>query len=189
MSKRTDEELIKIVTIDREGYEPLAVKSAEREIQSRNLDAVKIEEVKTDLNSKLEKQKSLDDSKVSSFIRLLNFIIDIVGCTIWAMIISFIVDLIYIAEDQGTLQMVVYTNFTISFFTYYIMLEYKFQKTLGKFITKTNVMTKEGGKPELGDIIRRTFYRLVPLDQFSYLFTRNGFHDFLSSTTVVKDGK
>jgi uncharacterized RDD family membrane protein YckC len=68
-------------------------------------------------------------------------------------------------------------------------MEYKFQKTLGKFITKTKVVTKGGEKPELSDIIRRTLCRLIPFDKISYLFTKNGIHDRLSETIVIKDEK
>ena len=40
MSKRTDEEVIKIVTVDRGYYQPLAVVAAEEEIKSRKIDPV-----------------------------------------------------------------------------------------------------------------------------------------------------
>ena len=51
MSKRTDEELIKIITIDRKDYQPLAVEAAEEEIKNRNIDTTKIEKVKVDLEA------------------------------------------------------------------------------------------------------------------------------------------
>jgi hypothetical protein len=38
MSERTDEELVKIVTVDRDKYQPLAVATAEAEIEKRNID-------------------------------------------------------------------------------------------------------------------------------------------------------
>ena len=47
MSKRTDEELIKIVTVDRNKYQPLAIESAEEEIKNRNIDNAKIEKIKS----------------------------------------------------------------------------------------------------------------------------------------------
>jgi len=46
MSNRTDEELIKIVTVDRNDYQTEAVEAAEKEIKTRNIDATKIESVK-----------------------------------------------------------------------------------------------------------------------------------------------
>ena len=57
MLKRTDEELIKIVTVDRDGYQPLAVIAAEEEIKNRNMSATRIEEIQSELNIKIEEKK------------------------------------------------------------------------------------------------------------------------------------
>ncbi|MDR2469547.1 MAG: hypothetical protein LBD27_03590 [Tannerella sp.] len=52
MLRRTDEELIGIVTVEREEWQPAAVEAAEEEIGRRSIDAVRIEQVK---------QKRLDE--------------------------------------------------------------------------------------------------------------------------------
>ena len=69
MSKRTDEELIQIVTLDKDGYQPLAVIDAEEEIRNRNMDAITIERVKNELIKKNEADKQLEelDTKKSGF--------------------------------------------------------------------------------------------------------------------------
>ena len=54
-------------------------------------------------------------------------------------------------------------------------------------VTKTKVVKMNGEKPTDGDIITRTFCRLIPFDRLSFLFVKNGIHDFLSKTKVVKD--
>ncbi len=74
-----------------------------------------------------------------------------------------------------------------TFIGYYALMEIKFQKTVGKFLTKTRVIKMNGEKPENSDIISRTFCRLIPFDRISFLFVKNGIHDFLSKTKVVKD--
>jgi hypothetical protein len=183
MSKRTDEELIKIVTIDKEGYQPLAVVAAEEEIKKRGIDSQKIEEQKVILTSKDEQQKTIDSKTVGSLTRLVHFIVDTIAFLVLSIIFGFIIGLFF----QITSSIFAYLLFIISFFVYYIIMEHKLQKTLGKYITKTKVVTKEGQKAELGDIIKRTLFRLIPFDNISYLFTRNGFHDYLSDTTLVKD--
>lgn len=38
MSERTDEELIKIVTIERGKYNPTAIEAADAEVEKRNID-------------------------------------------------------------------------------------------------------------------------------------------------------
>ena len=74
-----------------------------------------------------------------------------------------------------------------TFTAYYGIMEIKFQKTVGKFATRTKVVNMNGEKPENAAIISRTFCRLIPFDRVSFLFTKNGIHDFLSKTKVVKD--
>ncbi|MEH6407381.1 MAG: RDD family protein [Leeuwenhoekiella sp.] len=74
-----------------------------------------------------------------------------------------------------------------SFISYYLIMEYKFQRTLGKFLTKTKVVTQTGSKPSLNDIFIRTLCRFIPFDRTSFIVVKNGFHDSLSKTTVVKE--
>ena len=187
MSKLTDDELIKIVTIDRLGYEPLAVQAAEQVIGTRNIDTSRFEEVITDLNAKLEEQKAFDAIQVSSLIRLLHFVVDMIAFLLVVFLISFFIGIVTLGSDQPLSEWEAYFILAFSFFAYFIIMEYKFQKTIGKFITKTKVVKVNGDKPQLGDIIARTFYRLIPFDRGSFLFAKNGFHDYLSKTTVVKD--
>ncbi|MEC8885384.1 MAG: RDD family protein, partial [Bacteroidota bacterium] len=73
------------------------------------------------------------------------------------------------------------------FLLYQGLTEYFFQKTVGKYITKTIVVTKDGKKPDAGTIALRTLCRLIPFDRLSFLITKNGFHDRFSNTQVVKD--
>ena len=89
--------------------------------------------------------------------------------------------------NDGIQMLLGYVILFLSFFGYYSLMELKYQKTVGKFITHTSVVTQNGAKPELGDIVRRTFCRLIPFDRVSFLFTNNGFHDKLSDTTIIKD--
>jgi len=189
MSQRTDEELIKIVTIQRDDYQPLAVEAAEEEIKKRGIDTTKVEEIKTDLEEKIVEEKEFDSKKVKSAIRLLNFIIDSIAFLIVFAILGFIIGLFYNTDNQVIIQLAGYLLLAVAFFGYYIFMEYKYQKTIGKLITKTKVLRADGDKAQIGDIIARTFCRLIPFDRLSYLFTSNGFHDRLSNTTVIKDDK
>ena len=182
MKNLSDQELIKIVTISRNDYQLSAVECAEEEIKNRGIDFNKLEAIKEELNEKNEGQKHLDSSKVNLGIRFLNFVIDSV---IW-LIVLFI--LTYPLNPTDTTQY--YIGFVIlfgTFISYYSILEIKFQKSIGKFITKTKVVTIEGEKPSTSDIFRRTLCRLIPFDWVSFLFSKNGFHDKFSDTIVIKD--
>jgi uncharacterized RDD family membrane protein YckC len=189
MSERTDEELIKIVTVERERYNPTAIEAADSEIEKRNIDTSELEKIKEKATVEKEQKQKVDSNVVGSGIRFVNFIIDFIIWLILAFIISFIIGLLIpvTAESQGILTLFVYVLFFGTFIAYYAIMEIKFQKTVGKFVTKTKVVKMNGEKPENGEIITRTFCRLIPFDRISFLFVKNGIHDFLSKTKVVKD--
>ena len=187
MSQRTDEELIRIVTVQRDDYQPMAVVAAEDEIQKRGIDLTKIEEVKTDLEARIEELKEFDSKKVNSMIRLLNFIIDSFAFLIVFLILAYIFGLFFNTDNPLIIKTAGFILLIVAFFGYYVFMEYKYQKTIGKLITKTKVLRIDGEKAQLGDIVTRTFCRLIPFDRLSYIFTTNGLHDRLSFTTVILD--
>ena len=60
MAKRTDEELIIIVSVDKTDYQPLAVVAAEGEIKKRNIDKTKIEQIiKEESRAREQKAKEM----------------------------------------------------------------------------------------------------------------------------------
>lgn len=187
MSQRTDQELIEIVTIRRNDYEPLAIEAAEQEINSRNIDSKQIVEIEQVLTSKMEEQIAFEEVKVTPLTRFVHCLVDLFAFILLTIILSFAVGTIYNPETDFAVNVAGYTTMLIAFLSYFIIFEYSYQKTLGKFITKTKVVTANGEIPTLGDIVRRTFCRLIPFDNVSFLFTKNGFHDSLSNTTVVKE--
>ena len=175
------------VTIEREGYNPKAIEAAESEIEKRNIDTSKFEEIKEIATAEKKQKEKVDSNVVGSGIRFLNFIIDFFVWLILATIIGFIIGLFVQTTDQGIIQIFGYILILGTFIGYYAIMEIKFQKTIGKFITKTKVVKMNGERPENSDIISRTFCRLIPFDRISFLFVKNGIHDFLSKTKVVKD--
>jgi uncharacterized RDD family membrane protein YckC len=105
------------------------------------------------------------------------------------MVLSLVLELFIPSPDQATMALVGNILFLITFFLYYVFMEYKYQKSIGKLLTKTKVVTKDGRKPELNEMSYRTASRLIPFDRVSFLVTTNGFRDRFSNTTVVKDEK
>lgn len=186
MSNRTDEELIKIVTVDKNDYQTEAVLAAERELTTRNIDSEKIETIKIEIEERKTKDNEFESSIVSSWTRLVHTVVDFFGFLIIAFILSSILELFYNPTDKQTIYLVGYVLLLVSFFLYFVIMEYKFQKTIGKFITKTKVVMNDGRRPKLNEIFIRTACRLIPFDKFSFLFMKNGFHDTLSNTTVIK---
>ncbi len=187
MYQRTNEELIKIVTVDIGKYNPIAIKAAEFEVKKRNIDKSKFAEIEEKAIIEKDKKEKVDSNIVSSFTRFLNFIIDFIVWLVLASIVSFVFGLFINLTDPSLISIFGYILIFATFIAYYAIMEIKFQKTIGKFITKTKVVKMNGEKPENADIIARTFYRWIPFDRISFLFVKNGIHDYLSKTKVVKD--
>ena len=186
MSTKTDEELIIIVTINRNKYQPLAIEAAQSEIDLRNITISEQEEIVSKIESKKQIIQEIDDNAVKRRIRLVNFVVDfVIIFIIYFLAIPSLDRLIYASKAGFTLYRL--ASLILFIALYYIPFEYKTQKTLGKIITKTKVVTLQGNKPELMDIVSRTFCRLIPFDRFSFLFSRNGFHDAISKTKVIND--
>jgi uncharacterized RDD family membrane protein YckC len=75
----------------------------------------------------------------------------------------------------------------VIYFSYYALTEYLFGKTPAKILTRTHVITLDGQRLSFPNAIGRSLCRLIPFDNFSFLFTKNGWHDDLSGTRVVYD--
>jgi hypothetical protein len=68
---------------------------------------------------------------------------------------------------------------------YFILTEWLWGRTIGKWITGTVVVNEHAVPPGLGSIIGRTFCRLIPFDVFFMLMYDYALHDKLSETHVV----
>lgn len=68
---------------------------------------------------------------------------------------------------------------------YYGFLESVSSRSLGKYITNTKVVMRDGSRPEAGTIFLRTICRLIPFEIVSFLVRPIGWHDSLSKTLVV----
>lgn len=63
-------------------------------------------------------------------------------------------------------------------------------RSLGKYITKTKVVLEDGSKPSAIDYLKRSFSRMIPFEQFSFLGAEGrGWHDTISKTFVVDINK
>ena len=71
---------------------------------------------------------------------------------------------------------------------YYIGCEFFFGFTVGKLITGTRVVNRQGKRPSFGQILGRTLSRWVPFAPLSFLGSNpeGGWHDRWSGTRVVR---
>ena len=152
-----------------------------------------------DTGYKVEKQFELSgDANLLDFVikqdyviaslskRLLNYIID-------TFFILFIIGIIQYSTNS--IQSPYYINDDIMialllliFPVYYIVLEYKFGKTIGKIFTKTKVISTKGNELTFGQSAARFFCRIIPFERFSAFFSNGVFwHDSIPKTLVIED--
>ena len=120
--------------------------------------------------------------------RVANFLIDYVALFI---ILIFVFSAVSITSPNILLEMQTgIGNFIgfLAYFLYYIISEWGLKgRTIGKYITKTKVvMTETGETPDFNTILRRSLSRLVPFEPFSFLGSRDGWHDRWTGTSVVE---
>ncbi|WP_299336792.1 RDD family protein [uncultured Psychroserpens sp.] len=109
--------------------------------------------------------------------RLSNYIIDILVIYILWIIVS-------LFTNTGYLNVFLLSAIM---FLYYFLFEALTSQTLGKLITKTKVVNKDGSKPHVISILIRSISRLFPLDWLSYMFGNDiGMHDLFSNTILTK---
>jgi uncharacterized RDD family membrane protein YckC len=70
---------------------------------------------------------------------------------------------------------------------YYTLFEAITGKTIGKYFTKTKVITLTGEKPDWSRVMLRSVCRFIPFDQISFILdSDSGWHDSLSKTIVIE---
>ncbi len=145
------------------------------------------------VESEENEKNNFSNVLASKLKRLTNMIID----DIVIIIIYVILDTIfyYIAYDPSTNSNLYntahdsifkYFDVMILLIIYYFILEITTGRTIGKLFTKTKVLNLYGDKPNFDEILKRTFSRIIPLDQLSFLGKYSvGWHDSISKTKVV----
>lgn len=186
-SKLSNKELVRIVTVEVHKYEQEAVKAAENELSKRSITKLKMAELVKEVAQENTSVQQIQDYVSSSWMRFTNFIIDFVIYVVLVLAGSLALDSVFVTTNSDLILGIGYFMMFLIFMAYYGLSEYFFQKTAGKYVTKTIVVTKEGAKPGAGTIIIRTLCRLIPFDRLSFLITKNGFHDRFSDTMVIRE--
>jgi uncharacterized RDD family membrane protein YckC len=135
----------------------------------------------------------LDDKLLaSSGARFLNYLIDLFfSIVIFIMITVFLGVLIGLGFTELGVWMDNLGDFgwnviaIIISFTYYLVMEGLFARSIAKFITGTVVVDENGQKPDFATIFRRSLCRFIPFDAFTFLGGSRGWHDSISHTYVV----
>ncbi|MEJ6801797.1 MAG: RDD family protein [Crocinitomicaceae bacterium] len=132
-----------------------------------------------------------DQYLASEYQRLSNFIIDMAAIMLlWIMSIEVyrMLGLDFSVQVNDPVMLIIPVVTLILFFwSYYIILESWKGQTLGKMITKTEVVNVSGQTATLGQVIIRTLCRCIfPFDYLSYILSDKGLHDRISKTRVTQ---
>lgn len=107
----------------------------------------------------------------------------IIGFAIGALIIAF-GDVSFLETQEFDIEMRLLT-FLVIRPAYYIIFEGSSQATISKMILGRVVVNEYGEKPTWGQIVGRSYSRIVPFEPFSCLGTL-GWHDTWSNTFVLR---
>ena len=128
--------------------------------------------------------------------RFLNYIVDTICIFVIVIGFSFVLGifLAIFSSPENDLFENPLVDLFLNFFVfgiwgvYYIFFETVFQRTPGKFLTGTIVVSDTGETPTFGKVVGRTFSRFIPFEPIIGLFT-DFLHDTLPGTRVVVKGK
>ncbi|WP_430909451.1 RDD family protein [Maribacter sp. 2-571] len=126
--------------------------------------------------------------------RLANYLIDqvfLVGCgmligvMLGLVLVYFYPEHLYLLDEENRL--VEYVLGVIIAMLYYSFFEGFTGRSLGKFFTKTKVVTEDGDRPDFKTVFIRSLCRHIPFNAFSFLGGEGiGWHDKFSGTRVVE---
>lgn len=132
--------------------------------------------------------KFLESKRASTGKRFANHLIDTVVFYVLIFITAIFVEIMFpgsiSADESGAMGYLIAFGVII---TYYWVMESTTGKTIGKFITRTRIIKKDGTSPSSINVLGRTFSRLIPFDAFSYLGSDRGWHDTIPDIYVIED--
>ena len=118
--------------------------------------------------------------EASKWRRLINWLID----NVLVLMLLAMLTRVVLGADATQLQLRLVSMSLL--FGYYVVAEFYFQRSLGKVLTRTLVVSRHDERPTLAAILLRTLCRFIPLEPLSLLFSSSRtWHDALSQTKVV----
>lgn len=119
--------------------------------------------------------------------RIVNYLIDVIIVSLIVFTLGTSLQ-IEISTAKGEITEMGFLIMMLTIVIYYFLLESIFGKTIGKFITRTKVISNDGGKASFLQCFIRAAARLLPFEQISGLFFKGIFwHDAIPKTMVVED--
>ena len=137
----------------------------------------------------------VQNNKATRGIRFVNYIIDSIIFHVLILFLGFFLGMLYSIGIEAPLRLISYLEvnyaskylfISVLYFIYIFSIEYLTKgRSIGKFITKTKVVSIDGTTPTQKDFFIRNISILVPFDGLSFLKEDGGWHDLWSDTRVV----
>ncbi len=138
--------------------------------------------------------RGVGDRTASQGKRLANYLIDQVvliglallfGIALGLVLVYLFPDYAYLLDEDNRL--VEYLIGLALGVLYYSFFEGFTGRSLGKFFTRTKVVTEDGERPDFKIIFLRSLYRQIPFNALSFLGAETiGWHDRFSGTRVIE---
>lgn len=120
--------------------------------------------------------------------RIINYFVDIFIISFIYAFIGNLTDISKTINENDNLSNLQLLILLAVYAVYYIFMEYKFGKTIGKFITKTKVISANDTELSFAQCVGRFLCRIIPFEALSGLFMQGIFwHDSIPNTLVVED--
>ena len=116
--------------------------------------------------------------------RLVHFVVDKLAYLVLSAIV--IIPLFKAENPSVLLPLFALLIIIVLHFVYYTTLEYVFQRTIGKYLTGTIVVSNTGSKPTFKSVFFRSAGRLIPFVWIIVLIEDYSLHDKISNTRVIK---
>jgi uncharacterized RDD family membrane protein YckC len=163
-----------------------------------SLQAGATEPLPADLQRYMDTSINVNLAMASSGQRFANYIIDTIMVYIVVFTLAILVTIITafispaevesIDENSASFTLFGYLVAILGMVSYYMFMEAVFGRTIGKLITGTRVVTKDGSIPGTYTIFLRSLSRLVPFEAFSFLGgVPRGWHDSWTDTWVIRN--
>ena len=137
----------------------------------------------------------VQNNKASRGTRFANYLIDAVVFYVLIFFLGLFLGILSAIGIEAPLRFFMYLDeipafdylfSSILYFIYIFSIEYLTKgRSIGKFITKTKVVSIDGTAPTQNDFLIRNISRLVPFEAVSFLIGDDGWHDSWSNTRVV----
>ncbi|TWP31035.1 RDD family protein [Apibacter muscae] len=134
----------------------------------------------------MDKFEIIKKNKAPKDLRFANYLID----NFIFLLLYIFIGVLFFIKDEMYMNSIFYNNeIVIGFYyvLYMFLLEVLFKgRSLGKFITRTKVITLHGGVPTKRQYLARSLIRIIPFEPFSFFREVGGSHDLWTNTRVVK---